>query len=59
LNSRKVVNTTEQAELFTQALALKMSSLKGDALTRFTKDAIVSVVRNFAGMQVKLHLEGE
>jgi HK97 family phage portal protein len=59
LDSKAMVDTRQQAVLFTEALALKMASLQGEALTQFTKDAIVSVVRNFAGMQVKLHMEGE
>ena len=58
LKEPKFVDTQEQARLFTEAVALKIASLDEKTLAAFTKDAIVGVVRNFAAMQVRLHLEG-
>ena len=59
LGSLRAVDTRGQAELFTQALALKIAGLNGESLTQFQKHAIVAVVSNFARMQMELHMEGE
>ena len=56
--SESRVNTELQALLFLQVIAMEVAPLHGASLTELAEDAIVSLVRKFASMQMQLHLEG-